>query len=313
MNDEMINNGSVIFQQPETKYKPARFAVAALIGLFFLYQLVGGGITLLIIGGQVTEDNVTLARLATMISQILFLLVPTILLAKRQHGKLTDVFRWRIPAFSESFLAIIGMIALMQIGEMYLFFQSKIPLPDEMMPYIEAFKKSIEEAFKLLIVARSVPELLFVVLVAALTPSVCEELMFRGLIQKNFSLGYDNTKGFLLAGAIFGLYHMNPFWLLPLIALGIYFSFLQYRSQTLILPIAAHLINNASATIGVYFYGNSDSTTPTMFMGEQGEPSVSMVLGTGIVFMIIFSLVIVQYIKVTERIPNKQQQNEQTI
>lgn len=306
MNDGIIQNESDIFQSPQTKYKPAGFAVAALVGLFFLYQLVGGGITYFLIGGQVTNENVTRARLATMLSQFLFLLIPTILLAKRQHGKISEAFRWRIPSFTESFLAIVGMIALMQIGEMYLFFQSKIPLPEKWIPFLETLKHAIEEAFKLLIEARSLPELLFVVLIAAVTPAICEELMFRGLIQKNLSLAYGSKKGFIIAGTIFGLYHMNPFWVVPLIALGIYFSFLQYRSQTLILPIIAHLINNASATIGVYFYGNPDSTTPTLFMGEQSEPSLSVVLGTGIVFSVIFYLVIVQYIKRTESIHNEQ-------
>ncbi|MFA5833521.1 MAG: type II CAAX endopeptidase family protein [Bacteroidota bacterium] len=313
MNNITVQNESEIYQSQQTKYKPVGFAIVSLIGLFFLYQLVGGGITLLVLGGQVTMDNVLAARLATMISQVLFLLIPTILLAKRQHGKLSEVFRWRIPSFSEGFLAVLGMIALMQIGEMYLFFQNKIPIPEQLLPMIEAMKRAIEEAFKILINAQSLPELLFVVLVAAVTPALCEELMFRGLIQKNFSIGYGNTKGYIITGTIFAMYHMNPFWLLPLIALGVYFSFLQYRSQTLILPIIVHLINNSAATIGMYVYGNGDSTTPTMFMGEQSEPSTAMVLGTGMFFSIIFFLVIVQYIKVTNNVQHRLQIDEQTI
>ncbi|HAP36801.1 MAG TPA: hypothetical protein DCQ28_13020, partial [Bacteroidetes bacterium] len=305
MSEEIIQNESEIFQSQETKYKPASFAFIALLILFVLYQLIGGGITLLIIGKEINANNVMVARLATMLSQIIFLLVPTILLAKRQHGKISEAFRWRIPTFRETFLAVIGMIALMQIGEMYLFFQSKIPLPEQIVPYIEMMKKAIEEAYKILIVAHSIPEMLFVVLIAAVTPSVCEELMFRGLIQKNFTIAYGNRKGFIVTGTIFALYHLNPFWLVPLIALGVYFSFLQYRSQTLLLPILAHLINNASATVGVYFYGASDTTTPTMFLGEQFEPSNATVLGTAVIFSIIFSLIIVQYIKATENVQIK--------
>ncbi len=305
MNEEIIQNESEIFQSQETKYKPAAFAFIALLVLFILYQLIGGGLTLLVIGKEINENNVMIARIATMISQIIFLLVPTILLAKRQHGKISEAFRWRIPSFRETFLAVIGMIALMQIGEMYLFFQSKIPLPEQIVPFIEAMKKAIEEAYKVLIVAHSLPEMLFVVLVAAVTPSICEEMMFRGLIQKNFSIAYGNRKGFIIAGTIFALYHLNPFWLIPLIALGVYFSFLQYRSQTLLLPILAHLINNASATVGVYFYGVTDTSTPTMFMGEQIEPSNTAVFGTAILFSIIFSLIIVQYIKATENVQTK--------
>ncbi len=312
MSEIIIHNESEIFQSQQTKYKPAGFAFAALALLFVFYQLIGGGITLLILGGEITSDNKMTARLATMFGQLIFLLLPTIYLAKRQHGKISEAFRWRIPSFKETFLAVLGMVALMQLGEMYLFFQSKIPIPEQLLPIIELLKKAIEEAFKILIVSNSIPEMLFVVVVAALTPAICEELMFRGLIQKNFSLAYGKRKGFIIAGTIFGLYHLNPFWLLPLIALGIYFSFLQYRSQTLFLPIIAHLINNSVAAVGVYFYGSVDSATPTMFMGEQTEPSTFMVLGTGIFFAIIFFLIIVQYIKATENVQNEPHFNEQS-
>ncbi len=313
MSEIEIQNESGIFQTAETRYRPAKFAVLALLGLFFLYQIVGGGLTLLVIGGKIDLDNVTIARLATMISQFLFLLVPTVLLAKRQHGNISEVFRWRIPSFSEAFLAIVGMIALMQIGEFYLYFQGMIPLPENIAPFLEKMKQMIEEAFKVLIVAHSVPELIFVMAVAALTPAICEEMMFRGLIQRNFTISHGSVKGFILVGTIFGLYHMNPFWLIPLMSLGVYFSFIQYRSQTLILPIVAHFINNAAATVGVYVYGNSESSIPTVFMAEQSEPSIKMVLGTGIFFIIIFFLVIVQYIKVTEKVLHPQQLNEQSI
>lgn len=305
MSDDIIQNESEIFQAPQTKYPPAVFAVAALGILFVLYQFIGGGITLLFLGGEISAENVTAARLATMFAQILFLLIPTIYLAKQQHGKFSEVFQWRIPSLKESLLAIFGMIALMQLSEMYLFLQSKIPLPEQLIPIIEMLKKAIEEAFKVLIVAQSLPEMLFVVLVAAITPAICEELLFRGLIQKNFSLGYGSKKGFIIAGTIFGLYHFNPFWLVPLVALGIYFSFLQYRSQTLLLPIFAHLMNNAAAAVSVYFYGVVDSSTPTMFIEGAYEPSISMILGTGFFFGLIFYFIIVQYIKATETVRNE--------
>ncbi len=301
MNADTIENESGIFQSLRTRYTPGSFAFVALALLFVLYQFIGGGITVLLIGAEITKENAAMARTATMISQILFLLIPTLLLARRQHGALAEIFPMRLPGGKEFFLAVVGMFALMQTAEMYLFVQSKIPVPEQWLPYIDMIKRSIEEAFRVLISADSVPELLFVLLVAAVTPSLCEELMFRGLIQKNFSLEYGSRKGFLLAGTIFGVYHLNPFWLVPLIALGIYFSYLRHRSGSLVLPIVAHLINNGMATVGVYMYGAVDSTTPTMFMGAEAEPSLASVVGTGAVFGIIFYLVLVQYRKATEQ------------
>lgn len=299
---ETIENEAELFRSQQTRYRPSTFAFAALGILFVLYQLVGGGITVLIIGSAITEDNVMVARLATMFAQIVFLLIPTLYLAKRQNGSLADVFPLRMPSFKEWFLALAGMIALMQVAETYLYLQSMIPVPDALAAFIAQFKEAIDATFKMLLVADSLPEMLFVVLVAAVTPAVCEELMFRGLIQRNFSLAYGGKLGFLYTGTIFALYHMNPFWLLPLIALGIYFSFLQYRSRSLWLPIAAHLINNAAATVGAFIYGVTDDTTPTLFLGAEHQPSAAAVLGSGAMFALLFFLLINQYIRVTERI-----------
>lgn len=300
--NETIENESGLFQTQQTRYRPAAFAFTALAILFVLYQLVGGGITVLIIGSAVTPDNVMVSRLSTMLAQIIFLLLPTLYLARRQNGSLKDVFSFRMPSFMEWFLALTGMLALMQVAETYLYLQSMIPLPESIAPYIEQFKEAIDATFKMLLVAQSFPELLFVMLVAAVTPAVCEELMFRGLIQRNFTLAYGGKIGFLYTGIIFALYHLNPFWLLPLIALGTYFSFLQYRSRSLWLPIAAHLINNGTATVGAYMFGATDETTPTIFLGAESEPSMAAVLGTGAIFALLFVMLLNQYIRATERV-----------
>ena len=309
MTETDIQNESAIFQSTDTRYRPLRFVIAALAIIFVTYQVIGGLLTLLLIGGTVTIDNVTAARLATMVSQLVFLLVPVLWLAKRQHGRITEIFPMRLPSVMEAVLAIVGMIALMQLGEFYLYFQSKIPVPESIAPFLSEMKRMIEVTFRTLVVAHSVPEMLFVVTVAAMTPAICEEAMFRGLIQKNLTLSSGTVKGFILTGTIFGLYHMNPFWIVPLVALGIYFSFLRYRSQSLVLPVVAHLLNNASAVVGVYVYGETDDTTPTMFMGQAAEPSTAAVLGTAAFFALIFFLVMIQYIRITDRKRNSERRS----
>ena len=40
------------------KMRPFAFALLSLAGIFFIYQVVGGGLTLLIFGESVTEGNV---------------------------------------------------------------------------------------------------------------------------------------------------------------------------------------------------------------------------------------------------------------
>ena len=229
-------------------------------------------------------------RLSTVLAQILFLLLPTLYLMKAQHGKIGSVIPRRIPKASEAVLAIVAVFSLQQVMEGYLFFQDKIPLPESLRPFIETIRKAIEETYRLLVQAHSGPELLFVIIVVALTPAICEELLFRGLIQKNMVLGTNKKAGFILTGVVFGLYHLNPFLVVPLVGLGVLFGYLMHRSQTILVPMIAHFTNNLFSVLGAYFDGDmKDSSALSMFNSLEDFSStfvITAVLGFGLVFIV---------------------------
>lgn len=290
-------------KHPEgVRFSPVGFAVASLVIVFVLYQFVGGGITLLIAGGSITEDSVMLARGATMVAQFLFLLIPTLWLVQRQHGVLSAALSFRKPSMNEIVLSILGMVALLQAAEGYIYFQGKIPLPESIVPFVEQIKKMIEETYRVLVESHSLPELIFVIFVVSVTPAICEEVLFRGLVQKNLSLAVNAKRGAIVTGIIFGLYHFNPFHAVPLIALGIYFSFLQYRSQTLIIPMIAHFVNNAISVIAAYVYGYTSSDIPTLMQGDADMMNDGTVAMTMLLFTVIFGIVVKMYLRSTDHI-----------
>ena len=281
------------------KMNPLGFVVLALAVIFILYQVVGGGITLLLFGQSVTSDNVQWMRLATMLAQIVFLLIPTLFLMRIQHGSVRPSLPSRIPKATEFVLAVVGVFSLQQVMEGYLFFQDKIPLPESIRPFVETIRKMIEETYTMLVQAHSPSELLFVIIVVALTPAICEELLFRGLIQKNLTLATDKKWGFVLTGIIFGLYHVNPFLVVPLVGLGILFGFFMARSGTILIPMAAHFINNLVSVLGVYYESDiKDSSALSMF-NSLSDYSAAFVLSTTIGFGIIFIITMYFYWQVT--------------
>ena len=284
------------------RYSPGKFAAVALALVFVSYQFVGGGISLLLAGGHFTADNVSLARSATMAAQFIFLLLPTLWLMKRQHGAINSIISWRIPTIKEFILAVVGMVALLQMAEAYVYFQDMIPIPESIKPLVDKIKIMIEETYRILIASHSVPEMLFVLAVAALTPAICEEILFRGLIQKNLSLSTNNVKGFIVTGIIFGLYHLNPFLAVPLVALGIYFSFLRFRSGSILVPMAAHFINNGLSVVGVYLFGYDRSDIPAI---TSSDSSTTAVIGSFLLFTTIFIITIVTYRRVTDDLIQK--------
>ena len=275
---------------------PLVFAFASLVSIFLLYQVGGGLLTFLVTGAvSITRENVWAMRWLTLIGQMCFILLPTLLLARLLATRLSRVFQFRVPGLRESTLALIALFSLQRVFEAYMFFQERVPLPELLRDVIEPIKKLFEELTKVLLRADSPMELLTVILVVAVVPSIVEELLFRGLIQKIFERLMSPIVSAILAGTIFGLYHMNPFEIVPLIGLGVFFGLLRYRSQSLLLPMSAHFLNNLMAVLASY-YGLNDEN---LLSATQTTVDISAMLFELVGFAALFSLTFIIYLRLT--------------
>ncbi len=275
---------------------PLLFALTSLFFVFLLYQLGGGVLTFLVAGAtSVTRDNVSVMRWMTVAGQIGFIFIPTILLARLFAVHLHEVFQFRIPGLRESTFALFALFSLQRVLESYMYFQERIPIPELLRNVAEPLKKLFEELTKILLRADSPIELLAVVIVVAVVPSIVEELLFRGLIQKIFERLMTPLVAAVFAGTVFGLYHLNPFEIVPLISLGVFFGLLRYRSQSLILPMAAHFFNNFMAVLAS-FYGLQDENLLTATQTDANALTMFFEL---IVFSALFFLVFVAYLRIT--------------
>jgi membrane protease YdiL (CAAX protease family) len=275
---------------------PLLFAFVSLVIIFFLYQVGGGVLTFLVAGAtSIARDNVRTIRWLMLVGQLGFILIPTLLLARLFVARLHLVFQFRVPGLRESTLALIALFSLQRVFEAYMFFQDQVPLPELLRDIIEPMKKLFEELTRVLVRADSPEELLVVILVVAVVPSIVEELLFRGLIQKVFERLMSPVVAAVLAGTIFGLYHVNPFELLPLIGLGVFFGLIRYRSQSLWLPMSAHFFNNLMAVLASY-YGLNDENLLTATQTTVGMPTMVFEL---VAFTVLFIVTFVAYLQLT--------------
>ena len=291
------------------RYRPGLFALSALAIVFVSYQLIGGGLSLLLFGSTVTVDNVSAARWSTFIGQIAFLLIPTLLLARRQHGRWSAVLPFRRSTGAEYLLTIITVFALLQFLNGYMFFQDQIPMPSAIKPIINELRRMMEEMYRVLTTAHSSLELAGVIVVVAIVPAICEETLFRGLVQTNLRRWAGPTMGFVYTGLIFGVYHLNPFFVVPLILLGIYFSFLRERSANILIPMVAHCTNNCVSVLTGYFAGDKTAQAPLPFIGENVYAVFLSMLGFGLIFAVSFAA----YWKLTARIVHENETEPQPL
>jgi uncharacterized protein len=269
-----------------SRLRPVPFAVVALVLVFVLYQLVGGLVTLLFFGGKVVSDNVATMRWVTLGGQLLFLLVPTILLARLRSPGPKYFFRWRVPDIREILLVCLAVFALQQVLQAYLMVQDAIPLPGPLKQFVNEFKRLIEETYRLLVTSHTPGELLFVVLVAAVVPAVCEELLFRGIVQRSIAQETGGLQAAVMTGVIFGAYHLSPFTLVPLAVLGVFFGFIVHRTGNILVAISAHFFNNFIACLAAYFQMDDEMVSIVPGGGQSGPGVALDFLFFGLVFVV---------------------------
>ena len=240
------------------RLSPVAFALAALLLIFFLYQLVGGVITLVLAHGRFTPENVDLVRWATGIGEIAFILLPTLWLTRKRYGTLREPLRVHIPEVKELAVTMVAVFALQQILQTYMVLQDSIPVPGGVQKIVNEMKDMMDETYRLLATAHTPAEFLSVVLIVALVPAVSEEMLFRGLVQRSFEDAWGGIRGAVAAGVIFGAYHLNPFAIVPLVALGVYFGFIVYRSGNITVAVSAHFFNNFVACAAAYLALDED-------------------------------------------------------
>ncbi len=82
-----------------------------------------------------------------------------------------------------------------------------------------------------------------------LVPSICEEIMYRGYVQRSLEKSWGIWTAIIVSGLIFGAYHLQITRILPLAALGMLFAYITYVSNSLIPAMVAHLLNNGGQII----------------------------------------------------------------
>ena len=276
-------------QQFNPQISPVAVAFIGLIGGFFLYQIVGGLLTLLIFGLDIENAPVNGIRLMTMAGQILFILLPALLFSKLFYTDVTKFLRIKIPSWKEVLLFTIGIAILTVLLQNYLYIQNYfIDRIVESVPILKSFKELldtlnayVEKTYGSLLKADNIFEAVLIVFVVAVVPALSEEAMFRGLVQRSFEMKMKPFYAALITAIFFGANHFNPYGLIPLIILGLYFGFAAYMSGSIIVPIVLHFLNNFTAVMLYLIFGNDELMSSTAAKpAELGSSFMFLILMT---------------------------------
>jgi len=206
------------------------------------------------------------------ISQWLAFAVPTVLLARLHATEIYAFIRLRKTSILANGLALAGMVAFLPVAQFLAGLNRKLPVP-------EIARQLDEQSMQLIAkVLETDFSLAFGLVMLAVTPAICEELIFRGYAQRQFERVGGAAIAIVLSGVLFGLYHLRLTQLLPLTAIGLYLAYLTWRTGSIWPAIIAHFANNG---IIVAFSEMSTTADPSSATVAEGMdvPTYSVVLG----------------------------------
>jgi sodium transport system permease protein len=108
-------------------------------------------------------------------------------------------------------------------------------------------RASLSPEIQELLRADSALHLVWILFALALTPAICEELLFRGFILGRFLETRQPGQSLMMTSLLFGLFHRNLAALLPTTLAGIVLAFAVWRTGSLYYAIVMHAVINTWA------------------------------------------------------------------
>lgn len=245
-----------------------------------LYLILG--MVLLSLGSYVQGREIYSGLLIT---EYILILLPNLLYLKYKRYPLKKVLRLNRISFKQIIMVITITIftypLMVFVQAIFLsiltYFKevnpTMVPIPQNSMQYIIGF------------------------FVIAITPGICEEIMFRGVLLDAYEK-IGHKKAILITAFLFSIFHFNILNVVGPFILGIIFGIMVYKTNSIYTSIIGHTVNNGIAlTLGYmvdkYYYLIDGAMEEQM---ETVTPSPNIAVALGIILFLALSLVIVVYL-----------------
>ncbi|NMA67472.1 MAG: CPBP family intramembrane metalloprotease [Clostridiaceae bacterium] len=229
-------------------------------------------------------------ELNLVLSEVLFFALPPIILALLRRYDIKKTFRFKAPRPLEVLLMLVISPVMIIAGICSGFLALLV----------------IKMVFGRVYLAGDVASLMtnklwISILIVAVVPAVCEELLFRGMIQRGIErLGVG--WGIFLSGILFGLFHFDFQRLAAQTLIGFIAAYVVYRTGSIFNGMILHFMNNGLITLfsnyAVRMDGGTTQVVEDPFSTQEfisGASDLGMSLSQFLAYMAVISTVVLVF------------------
>ena len=218
--------------------------------------------------GEVYERYQWLILGVLTATQYGLLLLLSLLIIRRWHTRqlvrYLTLDRLSVPGLIATTVGALALLPLVDLLARYLY---------SLIPGLE----SLDTGMGSLLTADTLGGQLFIYFAVAVTPAVCEEVLFRAYFQRTLERRIRSPWHFLISGAVFALFHQQVLTLPSLVLVGVFLSYMYFAFQSPWVTIAAHFAYNGIQI----FLVNYNRPIPGIIT-EAGFTPAALIAGTAI-------------------------------
>ncbi len=184
------------------------------------------------------------------IAEALLVAAPLVLVVLRRES-IAERFNLKLPSIGSFFSAVVFMMgASMWENAASFIYVAVFGMPEQNdMVFLENFFSDVNPTVALIVIA--------------LIPAVCEELLFRGFIFDSFKGKRNKVLAVIISSLLFSLLHFDAFKTIPLLIMALAFGYITAKTDSVLIPMIFHFINNSMAVISFYATRGQDTQAVT--------------------------------------------------
>jgi len=238
--------------------------VSAVIGIIIVFFIDGfEGIKR---AAESDYQYMTSFKILLVAQQIGLFLVPAVLLSVVEGKRLSKFYGLKAPKGNLLLMVAVLSICWMPLMGFANEWNQKMVFPEFLKgleKWMRAMEDSAAKSTEAMLKMKNLPTMLVNLLVIAVTPAICEELIFRGAVQRIiFRIKSNPHVAIWLSAAIFSAIHFQFYGFLPRLLLGAAFGYVYYFTGSIWYAVFAHFLNNGYAVLVAYYLqANNQSYT----------------------------------------------------
>ena len=169
-----------------------------------------------------------------------FFLLPAAVIAVLKGYDLRETFSVRLPGWSGALgAALLGVSAWTVAGGLLV----------RLFPPPESFSRAMQ---KVILMEDQPVSTAVLLLLVAVSPALCEEAFFRGIVMSGFRR-FGKWPAIIVTAFLFGLAHASIYRLLPTMALGVVMGYAVWRTRSIFAGMIVHMLNNGLIVVMAKF------------------------------------------------------------